>query len=109
VADLYTLIFNKARSSNDFAHGREGLFFGANGEHKLYDLAEVPSPKLVQGPPLIVIFVQAIGQALVALRRLGESKPMTLTDAEIQKFFGPAPAGPKKAVCPSHTRAWTLI
>jgi hypothetical protein len=42
VADLYTLIFNQARSSSNFDHGREGMFFGANGEHRMYDVAEVP-------------------------------------------------------------------
>jgi hypothetical protein len=52
-------------------HGRSGLYFGENGEHSLYEVA------------------QAISQALVDTGRVkgGSSEPTTFSKEEIKVYF----------------------
>ncbi|KAL5519747.1 hypothetical protein ACEPAG_1407 [Sanghuangporus baumii] len=71
VADLYIVLFNKIRANvNSVPHGREGYFFGAYGEHDLYDVSK------------------AIAQALVELGRGQSPEPTTFTKEEFDKYFG---------------------
>ncbi|EJD06861.1 NAD-binding protein [Fomitiporia mediterranea MF3/22] len=71
VADLYIVLFDKIRTDvNSVPHGREGFYFGASGEHDLYDVGK------------------AIAQALVELGLGKSSEPTTFTKEEIDKYFG---------------------
>jgi hypothetical protein len=70
VADLYTTLYDKIISDADTGHGRNGFYFGANGEHSLYDVGK------------------AIGKALVALGKSQSDEPTTFTQAELDKYFG---------------------
>ncbi|KAI6112138.1 hypothetical protein EDD16DRAFT_1181478 [Pisolithus croceorrhizus] len=45
VADLYVVVYENALSGRA-SHGREGFYFGENGEHKLYDLSKVVAQEL---------------------------------------------------------------
>jgi len=70
VADLYMLIFNTIRSNPDkIGHGREGFYFGENGEHTLYDIGKV------------------VAETLVTLGKATDPEPSTFTDEEIQRYF----------------------
>lgn len=71
VADLYIVLFDAILSgAPPPGHGREGFYFGENGEHKLYDISK------------------AISQALVELGKGGDPEPTSFSDEEIQKYFG---------------------
>jgi hypothetical protein len=70
VADLYIVLFNGIKSNPLVGHGREGYYFGENGEHTLYDIGK------------------AISQALVEVGRGKHSEPTTLTEEEGNKYFG---------------------
>lgn len=70
VADLYLIVFDRVLADPKTAHGREGFYFGENGEHKLYDVAK------------------GIAQALFDLGKGKSPEPTTFTDAENQKYFG---------------------
>jgi hypothetical protein len=69
VADLYIVLYDSiiANPSNT-GHGREGFYFGVNGEHILYDLCK------------------AIGEALVAIGKTDNPEPTTLTKEELDKY-----------------------
>ncbi|KAI6109260.1 hypothetical protein EDD16DRAFT_1615421 [Pisolithus croceorrhizus] len=43
IGDLYVVVYENALSGRA-GHGREGFYFGENGEHKLYDLGKSPEP-----------------------------------------------------------------
>ncbi|KAI5997249.1 hypothetical protein F5J12DRAFT_895891 [Pisolithus orientalis] len=45
IADLYIVVCENALSGKA-SHGREGFYFGENGEHKLYDLSKVVAQEL---------------------------------------------------------------
>ncbi|KAI6012080.1 hypothetical protein BKA83DRAFT_676974 [Pisolithus microcarpus] len=45
VADLFVVVYENALSGRA-GHGREGFYFGENGEHKLYDLSKVIAQEL---------------------------------------------------------------
>ena len=51
-------------------HGREGYYFGENGEHTWYQIS------------------QAIGEALVKLGIADDATPTTFTVEELVKYFG---------------------
>ncbi|KAJ7315727.1 NAD(P)-binding protein [Mycena albidolilacea] len=70
LADLYTTLYDKIISDADTGHGRNGFYFGASGEHSLYDVGK------------------AIGKALVALGKSQSDQPITFTQAELDKYFG---------------------
>jgi len=71
IADLYLVLFEAVRTNRDkVGHGREGFYFGENGEHTLYDISK------------------AIAQALVDLEKGKSPEPTTFTKAEIDKYFG---------------------
>jgi hypothetical protein len=70
-ADLFMLIFDRARANpEDTPHGREGFFFGASGEHTLYDV----SKRIAE-----VLFELGVGKT---------PEPTTFSDEEMLKYFG---------------------
>ena len=70
VADLYVVLYNSIVSNPATAHGREGIYFGENGEHTMYDIAK------------------AIGEALTSIGKLDNPEPTMFTKEEILKYFG---------------------
>lgn len=70
VADLFIVIFNAALADPKTAHGREGFYFGENGEHVLSDISK------------------AIGKAMVRLGKAKTAEPTTFTEDEVIKYFG---------------------
>lgn len=70
VTDLFITIFDAVLSSKAIGHGREGFYFGENGEHKLYDIGK------------------RISEELVELAKIGTPEPTTFTDEECQKYPG---------------------
>jgi len=73
VANLYIHIFDAVNSNRSPGHGREGYYFGENGEHTLYDLAK------------------QIGYILVKFNKSTFQDPATFTQDEIVKYFGVGP------------------
>jgi hypothetical protein len=68
---LYIILLDKTISNPDNApHGREGFYFGANGEHKLYDLCK------------------AIARALVDVGKGKDGEPTTFTEEEFVQYIG---------------------
>ena len=70
VVDLYIVLYNSIVSNPDTAHGREGIYFGENGEHSFYDNGK------------------AIGEALTAIGELDNPEPTEFTEEEFAKYFG---------------------
>ena len=70
VADLYVLLYDSIVSNPATGHGREGIYFGENGEHVYYDIAK------------------EIGEVLTEIGKLDNPEPTTLTQEEIVKYFG---------------------
>jgi hypothetical protein len=70
VADLYIAVFNSILSNPSTGHGREGYYFGENGENNFYDLGK------------------AVGQALVESSICKSAEPTPYTKEEIDKYFG---------------------
>ncbi|TFK49795.1 NAD(P)-binding protein [Heliocybe sulcata] len=71
-ADLYIIIFDKARKDASVAHGRNGYYFAENGYYSHYELA------------------QAIGQVLVDLGRATSAEPTPFTKEDLDKYFAGA-------------------
>ncbi|KAI9439805.1 hypothetical protein H4582DRAFT_1549586 [Lactarius indigo] len=69
-AELYQIILDAALSNSNTPHGREGYYFGASDEYKLYDLAK------------------AYSQALYDLGKGKSPEPTPFTAEEAQKYFG---------------------
>ena len=71
MAELYVVLFNAIRKGDNPAcgHGREGFYFGENGEHTLYEVGK------------------AIGDAMVQLGLSGNAEPTTFTKEEIDKYL----------------------
>lgn len=71
VADLYLVVFNSIRKNPEgTGHGREGVYFGENGEHSLYEVGK------------------AIADALVDLGLAKEREPTTFTREDLDKYLG---------------------
>lgn len=70
-ATLYTTIFDAAtKGPAEAGHGREGFYFGANGEHRVGRISEI------------------IAQLLHEMK-LGKSpEPTVFTEEELRKYFG---------------------
>ncbi|KAJ7912359.1 hypothetical protein B0H13DRAFT_2007783 [Mycena leptocephala] len=73
LGDLYTTLYDNIVADADTGHGRNGFYFGASGEHSLYDVGK------------------AIGTALVALGKSESAEPTEFTQAELDKYFGGSP------------------
>ncbi|KAJ7103955.1 hypothetical protein B0H15DRAFT_46 [Mycena belliarum] len=69
VADLYIKLYDAIVADETTGHGRNGFYFGANGEQDFYGLTK------------------AIGKALVALGKSASPEPTTFTQAELGKYF----------------------
>lgn len=69
VADLYIVLYDSIIANPATGHGREGIYFGENGEHELYMVSK------------------GIGEALVYLGKTDNPEPTTLTKEEIDKYF----------------------
>ncbi|KAF8223098.1 NAD(P)-binding protein [Tricholoma matsutake] len=70
IADLYITVFDFARSNPLTGHGREGFYFGENGETSYLNV------------------VNAIGQAMVELGISKSAEPTSYTKEEMDKYFG---------------------
>lgn len=66
---LYEVIWNAVLTGKEIGHGREGYYFGENGEHTLLDVAK------------------AIGKALVDFRLAETEEPSPFTKEELENFF----------------------
>lgn len=74
VADLYIVLFDRIRADlNGTPHGREGFFFGASGEHRLYDICK------------------KVAEVLVELGKGRSPEPTTFTQADLDKYFNGSP------------------
>ncbi|KAK0439027.1 uncharacterized protein EV420DRAFT_1203380 [Desarmillaria tabescens] len=71
-ADLYLKLYDAIVDGKNPAlgHGREGFYFGASGEHLLYDLS------------------LHLGAVLVELGKATEKEPTSFTKEEMAKYFG---------------------
>lgn len=69
VADLYIVLYNSIVSNPATGHGREGIYFGENGEYNLYDVSK------------------AIGEGLMAIGKVDDPEPTTFTKEEIDRYF----------------------
>ncbi|TFK44062.1 NAD-binding protein [Crucibulum laeve] len=69
LANLYIKLYDSITSDSSVGHGRDGFYFGASGEHKLYDVAK------------------AIGEVLVSLGKSTNPEPTTFTKIELDKYF----------------------
>jgi hypothetical protein len=69
-AELYQMIFDAVLANQNVPHGREGFYFGASDEYRLYDLAK------------------AYSRDLYDLGKGKSPEPMPFTAEEIQKYFG---------------------
>ena len=67
---MYIVLFDKILADvNSVPHGREGFFFGASGEHDLYDVSK------------------AVAEALVELGKGKSPEPTTFTKEDIDAYF----------------------
>jgi hypothetical protein len=64
------MIFDAVLANQNVPHGREGFYFGASDEYRLYDLAK------------------AYSRDLYDLGKGKSPEPMPFTAEEIQKYFG---------------------
>lgn len=69
MADLYVVLYDSIVTNPNTGHGREGIYFGINGQHTLYDVGK------------------AIGEALVATGKVDDPEPTAFTKEEIDKYF----------------------
>ncbi|TFK49690.1 NAD(P)-binding protein [Heliocybe sulcata] len=71
-ADLYLILFDKARKDPSVAHGRNGYYFAENGHFAYYEIAQV------------------VGQALVDSGRATSAAPTPFTKDDLDKYFAGA-------------------
>jgi len=70
VAELYMLLVDRVlQDPDEVPHGREGFYFGENGEHTFYELS------------------RAIGEGLVAIGKSSDAEPSTFSKEEIDKYL----------------------
>ncbi|TFY71385.1 hypothetical protein EVG20_g1597 [Dentipellis fragilis] len=89
-ADLFLVVFNAAlaHSEHPTPHGREGYFFGENGEYPAIDLC------------------RAIANALYELGKGKSPEPTPFTDEEAMKYFGGYILGSNSRARGKRSRAW---
>ena len=63
------LVDRLLQDPDDVPHGREGFYFGENGEHTFYELS------------------RAIGEGLVAIGKSSDAEPSTFSKEEIDKYL----------------------
>lgn len=69
VADIYILVLDAILAGKNPGHGREGIYFGENGEHTLYEVAK------------------AIAEALVAQGLSDSPEPTTFSKEDLDKYL----------------------
>ncbi|KAF9531405.1 NAD(P)-binding protein [Crepidotus variabilis] len=69
VAQLYVTLLDSIRKNPSTGHGRDGYYFGENGEHTLYEVSK------------------AIGDVLVAEGKADNREPTPFTKAELEKQY----------------------
>lgn len=70
-ADFFIILYDALIANPDkVGHGRDGYYFGTNGEHTWYDISK------------------AIGVALVKRGISKSDEPTTFTTEELVKYFG---------------------
>ncbi|KAI0708909.1 NAD-P-binding protein [Cerioporus squamosus] len=69
VVHLYEVIWDAILSDREIGHGKEGYYFGENGEYRLHDVAK------------------EIGRVLKELQITETDEPSTLTKEELDLFF----------------------
>ncbi|KAG6831796.1 hypothetical protein H0H92_007473 [Tricholoma furcatifolium] len=69
VTDLFILIFDHVLSHKDIGHGREGFYFGENGEYVMWNAAK------------------AVAQTLHDAGKVKTSLPSSYTEEEMRRFF----------------------
>jgi nucleoside-diphosphate-sugar epimerase len=87
VADLYINLYDAICSDPDTGHGRNGYYFGENGEHSMYEVGK------------------AIGEALVSFGKGTNVEPSTFTEEELEKYFGGGWLGCNSRCKATHSRA----
>ncbi|KAL0572608.1 hypothetical protein V5O48_009352 [Marasmius crinis-equi] len=70
LADLYNTLYDSIINNPSTGHGREGFYFGENGEHSLLDIGK------------------GIGQALSELGKAKSAEPSSFTKDEVAEYFG---------------------
>ena len=71
MADLYIILFDAIlKNPEEVGHGREGFYFGENGEHTLLNVSA------------------EIGKTLVALGKAKTDEVTSFSDAEMDKYYG---------------------
>lgn len=70
VVQLYEVLLNNVIGDKDIGHGKEGYYFGENGEHVLLDVAKT------------------IGSGLKDLGLAKSDEPTTFTKEEVDKWLG---------------------
>ncbi|KAJ7104365.1 NAD-binding protein [Mycena belliarum] len=94
LADLYIKLYDSIVADDATGHGRNGYYFGASGEHSLYDVGK------------------AIGEAMVTLEKSSSPEPTTFTQEDLDKYFGGSPyLGTNSRCRPTHSRAlgWSPV
>ncbi|KAG6857218.1 hypothetical protein H0H87_007637 [Tephrocybe sp. NHM501043] len=69
VTDLFILIFDQALTRKDLGHGRQGFYFGENGEYVMWNIAK------------------AVAQTLHDAGKIKSSMPSSFTEEEMQQRF----------------------
>lgn len=70
VVQLYEVLWNNVIEDKNIGHGKEGYYFGENGEHVLLDVAKT------------------IGSGLKDLGLAKSDEPTTFTKEEVDKWLG---------------------
>ncbi|KAF8066914.1 NAD(P)-binding protein [Lyophyllum atratum] len=73
VADLFPILYDCIKTNPATAHGRDGFYFGENGEHTLYEVGK------------------AMSEYLVAIGKGKSGEPTTFTQQELDKYFEGSP------------------
>jgi nucleoside-diphosphate-sugar epimerase len=93
LAELYSILFDAVRSPDGGpGHGREGYYFGANEEHRLYEIGK------------------GISDVLQKMNRGKGGEPTTFSKEEIDKYFnGSSYLGSNSRCRPNRSKAlgWT--
>ncbi len=67
---MYLVVFNAIRANpGNVAHGRDGYYFGVNGEHLAYDVSK------------------ELGRVLVDLGKSSSDEPTPLNQEDLDKYF----------------------
>lgn len=69
MADFYIILYDSIKHNPATGHGREGFYFGENGEHTLYQIGK------------------AVSEALFEIGKGKSSEPTTFSKEEIEKYF----------------------